>query len=828
MAKALKTAALVVGAVALIATGVGAVALPGLAGALTIAGVSTGTLFLVSGGLTVAASLLQKTPKVTAAQTDRLSASVNPGAFRHTVLGQTAMPVEIRYEEWSGKDQEYCDWIVLHASHACEAIDEIWFETTMAWSRTTGVVGKYVGYFSVPHIVLEGSPANAFVLPSSKWNQNARLTGCAYSHWRFKLTGNGKKAESPFVSGLPSRITVIGRGAKVYDPRRDSTVPGGNGPMRADDQSTWRFTADDGVTIGENLPLQILRVVLGWRIRNPSTSVMKLATGSGVPPRRINLASIAIAANLADELVNRSAGGQEPRYHGAGVVSEGDDPKTTLDMLCTACCARFRDTGGKLSLVVAHNDLAAAATEDGLNDDDVVGAFTWDPDAALEATPNVVRGKYVDATTNSLYQLIDYPEIRLPSLDGQDRIFPLDLGVVESPSQAQRIAKQVLQRKQYPREFSAPFDIRAWKYGVGDVVPFTFAALGFDRALFRVKDQELGQGGVCNMTLTVENAAIYAWDADDAAPVKPAEPIVYDSRNNPLILAIDEAATTAEWDAVTDPNGTKPDNNADVTGEHTSADTNAVGGKPASEFVKSITDLETVTIPAVNAAVAQFDARITAAADEAAAAIADANVKIAAANDRVTAAQSALDQAVANLSSEIARAQGKDEELSQRIDSLVVDGGGYDDTSVRALIERAETVRADGDRALAEQIDRVVTSYQGLNSATNARITETAQALASADEAIARHATEIESRASTSGGNLVPNSSLSTLDGWVFTYNPGGASEISLNGAGTPFMIGGIENNLTLHRSSPGAGLCSEAQSAPFAVREGSSVQLYA
>ncbi len=586
MAKALKTAALVVGAVALVATGVGAVALGGLAGSLTIAGISTGTLFLVSGGLTVAASLLQKTPKVAASQTDRLTASVNPGAFRHTVLGQTAMPVEVRYEEWSGKDQEYCDWIVLHASHACEAIDEIWFETTMAWSRTTGVVGKYVGYFSVPHIVLEGSPANAFVLPSGKWNQNARLTGCAYSHWRFKLTGNSKKAESPFVSGLPSRITVIGRGGKLYDPRRDSTVPGGNGPMRADDQSTWRFTTDDGVTIGENLPLQILRVVLGWRIRNPSTYVMKLATGSGVPPRRINLASIAVAANLADELVNRSAGGQESRYHGAGVVSEGDDPKTVLDMLCTACCARFRDTGGKLSLVIAHNDLAAAATEDGLSDDDVVGAFTWDPDAALEATPNVVRGKYVDATTNSLYQLIDYPEIRLPSLDGQDRIFPLDLGVVESPSQAQRIAKQVLQRKQYPREFSAPFDIRAWKYGVGDVVPFTFAALGFNRALFRIKDQELGQGGVCNMTLTVENAAIYAWDADDAAPVQPAEPIVYDSRNNPLILAIDEAAMTADWPTITGEG--KPDDYADVTKDHLPDAWAEFTGMPAKQVVDDL------------------------------------------------------------------------------------------------------------------------------------------------------------------------------------------------------------------------------------------------
>ncbi|WP_031392934.1 hypothetical protein [Sphingomonas sp. STIS6.2] len=743
MAKALKTAALVVGAVALVATGVGAVALPGFAGALTVAGISTGTLFLVSGGLTVAASLLQKTPKVPASQTDRLSASVNPGAFRHTVLGQTAMPVEVRYEEWSGKDQEYCDWIVLHASHACEAIDEIWFETTMAWSRATGVVGKYVGYFTVPHIILDGSPANAFTLGSGKWNRGARLTGCAYSHWRFKLTGNSKKAESPFVSGMPSRITVIGRGAKLYDPRRDSTVPGGNGPMRADDQSTWRFTTDDGVTIGENLPLQILRVVLGWRIRNPSTGTLKLATGSGVPPRRINLASIAIAANLADEMVNRSAGGQEPRYHGAGVVSEGDDPKTVLDMLCTACCARFRDTGGKLSLVVAHNDLAAAATEDGLNDDDVVGAFTWDPDAALEATPNVVRGKYVDATANSLYQLIDYPEIRLPSLDGQDRIFPLDLGVVESPSQAQRIAKQILQRKQYPREFSAPFDIRAWKYGVGDVVPFTFAALGFDRALFRIKDQELGQGGVCNMTLTVENAAIYAWDADDAAPVQPAEPIVYDSRNNPLILAIDEAATTAEWDSVTDPTGTKPDNNADVTGEHTSKDTNAVGGKPADAFLEELAaaqayqnDLNNNIIPAINAAVTGAGERIEAVSSQANAAVAEAD-------RRIAEAQTKLDRAVLDLAAEIDRTQGVAEDLTRRVDAIAAGGTGPNGEDVQALIERIDLVRADGDSALATAIQNVATAYEGLDAATNSRIADQAIALSDARRSIAQRIEEV-------------------------------------------------------------------------------------
>lgn len=586
MAKAIKIAgAVVIGAGLILATG-------GIAAGFTLGaalGAGSGVLGLSIGGLILAGSTIATLggaldrPKVPQVQNDRLYAQLNPREFRKTVLGQTALPVDVRHEEWEGSSQEWCRWIVGHASHGIDGVDEIWFGTEMAWSATTGVTAKYRGYFFVDAIVLEGTPANALAL-SNQWNGTRHLTGCAYSAWRFKTTGNSKKADSPFSGGPPSRITVIGRGAKLYDPRRDSTVPGGNGPMRADDQSTWRFVTDDGVTIGENLPLQILRVALGGRIRNPLTGEMRLATGSGVPKRRINMASFIVAANLADERVNRSAGGTEPRYHGACVLSEGDEPRTWFDMLCTACNARFRDTGGKLSIDIAHNDFAAAATDDGLTTDDVVGPHRWEPDASLEAIPNIVRGKYVDASAPSLYQLIDYPEIRIASLDGVDRILSLDLGAVESVSHAQRIGKQVLQRKQYPRTFTAPFDIRAWKYPVGALVPFTYAPLGFKRVLFRVREQELGQGGECVMTLSYEHASFYAWDADDRAPVMAADPIVYDNRNNPLILAIGDAARTAEWDQVTDPTGRKPQDNATVGAPIGTK----IAGRPAENVIADI------------------------------------------------------------------------------------------------------------------------------------------------------------------------------------------------------------------------------------------------
>jgi len=406
MAKALKVAALVAGVAGLaIVTGgaglfafagVGSTIGAGIAAAGAIVGVSAGTLLAVSAGLGAAAALLTKPPGVTESQTGRLTATIEPRAFRKEVFGSTAMATDVRYEEYHGSKQDYCSWIVCVASHACTSIDEIWLNDELAWTAAGGAQGKFAGFLSVPHLTLEAGSGDNYTFATGKWNGSHRLTGCCWLHLQFKQTKNGK-TESPFTGGPTSRMTIIGKGAPLYDPRHDSTVPGGSGPMRFDDQSTWAWSIG-GVELGENLPLQILRRLIGWRIRNPETGQMKLALGSGLPRKRIDLGSFIVAANLADEQVARSAGGTEPRYHGAGVVSEGDDPSTVISMLCGGCCGRFRDTGGKLSLVIAHNDLAEAALDDGLNDADVIGAFTYDPDPAPEATPNIVRGRYVDPT----------------------------------------------------------------------------------------------------------------------------------------------------------------------------------------------------------------------------------------------------------------------------------------------------------------------------------------------------------------------------------------------------------------------------------------------
>jgi len=487
-------------------------------------------------GLTVAGTLLTpKAPKIPNAQRDRLYSTIDPGTPRKMALGgPTALANDIRYEEWSGTNQDYIDRIVCVASHEIQSVDEIWIEDRQAWTLGGGVTSTFSGYLTVT-IRTVGTSANTISINGgATWGSAQRLTGCAYIHLQFKTTGNTKTAESPFASSIPQRVTIIGNGAKLYDPRLDTTA-GGSGAQRADDQTTWTWTS----TTGNNPALQILYYLLGWKIGG------KLAIGRGIPYARIDMASFIAAANLCEEAVSLAVGGTEQRYRSYGVISEADAPSAVLEVLLASCAGTLRDVGGQLSLSILHNDLASPVAA--FTDDDVLGAFNWQGQKGLDESFNQIRGKRTDPSANSLYQLVDYPAVTLTSPDGLERIHTFDLAMVQSASQAQRLAKQELQRAQYQGVFSAEFKATAWKCKVGDVVTLTFSARAFSAKLFRVTAQTVRMDGVVNMEMREENAAIYAWSAEETAAVTPAAPSVFDPLNSPLIQGISAAALTIRY-----------------------------------------------------------------------------------------------------------------------------------------------------------------------------------------------------------------------------------------------------------------------------------------
>jgi hypothetical protein len=510
---------------------VAAVAIPIIGPAIGLSALAASAIAL---GASAVGSAIKTSRAASAAALSRLTLSFNPEADRKIVFGETAMATDVLYQEASGTDQEFIDIIVAVAAHKVDAITEIYSEDKLMWSSAGGVASGYTGYLSID-IVTEGTRTNGIPINGgSIWNADCTLTGCAYVKLRVKRTGVTSKASSPFAAGIPGRMTIKGRGMPVYDPRRDSTA-GGSGSHRANNQATWQY-ADGATPLGNNHALQTLTYLLGWKVGGV------LSVGAGVPPARLAMADWIAAANVCDEAVSLASGGSHRRYEGAGVFGDSDAPTTVLEVQCRHMNANLRDTGGKIGIRMAINDTAGDLVT--FTEDDLQGGYDWQPCSALQDSYNVVRGKWTDPSTASLYQMVPYPAQSVTPPDGINRPVQIDLPMVQDATRAQRIARQILMRGQYKGTFSAIFGPRAWACEVGQPVRLTLPGIGASAKLFRVVSQELkvinsdgDAQAVCPMTLVEEDPAIYAWSSGDASAVAAAvAPVSYLPSSQPFLL----------------------------------------------------------------------------------------------------------------------------------------------------------------------------------------------------------------------------------------------------------------------------------------------------
>ena len=70
-------------------------------------------------------------------------------------------------------------------------------------------------------------------------DSNHRHRGCAKTVIRCELLSGH---EDKWESRSPGVITAVVRGKKVYDPRADTTFPGGSGAQRLATPSTWAWS----------------------------------------------------------------------------------------------------------------------------------------------------------------------------------------------------------------------------------------------------------------------------------------------------------------------------------------------------------------------------------------------------------------------------------------------------------------------------------------------------------------------------------------------------------------------------------------------------------
>lgn len=292
MSKALKIVGTIVAVVAIAATAVATFgASLGISATLVATAAAVASYAAIAAGVIGLAASFVKPPGFTRSG-NPLAFSTNPQSGLPIGFGRTRMSgLRIHGETTDGfADKVQNDVlgfaVLLSAGGNIEGIDSFKADkAAVTFNSGTGqAVGSYNGFMS-QKVSLGGSTALSLTLGSGSmpgWTSAHKLSGMAHALWMLRFDSKGEF----YQAGVPEP-EWIGRWTKVYDPRLDSTYPGGSGSCRAGVESTYVWS--------RNGALQALTWAIG-RFQNGKRTV-----GIGAPVANIRVADFVEAANVADE-----------------------------------------------------------------------------------------------------------------------------------------------------------------------------------------------------------------------------------------------------------------------------------------------------------------------------------------------------------------------------------------------------------------------------------------------------------------------------------------------------------------------------------------------
>lgn len=328
------------------------------------------------------------------------------------------------------------------------------------------------------------------------WTSDHRLRGIAYVAALFETPEGelaGEKFQEAFPTGEPT-LGVIG-GVKLYDPRKDSTN-GGSGSHRMNDPTSWEFS--------DNQRLACLDW-LTWR------------DGYAKDWSRIDWSTWVPQINMADDAIALKAGGTEPRYRIATIVSL-DEPKSRV-------LRRILDAGDQQLFMTAAGLIGSR------------GGIWQAPTVSLDATALIetqfthgvpAMDRCNEFQLSAMLPSHDYAEVDLaPWSNESDPEFtagivrrqPLQLSQVPSNGQAQRLAKIRMAKMNPDWSGSIRTTFKALDALGASVINLSFDELDVPADSFDGPFLVNGKIGFLSdrtgMTLTVSSIdpACYDWDA---------------------------------------------------------------------------------------------------------------------------------------------------------------------------------------------------------------------------------------------------------------------------------------------------------------------------
>ena len=352
MSKILRTVGQIAGAVATVASFI-----PGAQG---IAAVAAGVSAVTSAG----AQLLAKPPAARGSATNVVIASDAPSPY---VMGRTFSAGILRHDVGYGGrvskvENPYRLMVLVHSvAGPIDGFESFSLDHSAVSFSGSAATGYYADYL-YRDTQLGAQPESTALTPNWSgapgWGASYKLSGKAATLLNLKFDKDGKR----FATGVPAPGEVL-TGVTAYDPREDSTRPGGSGSQRADDESTWTYS--------DNVALHALTYALGRHIDG------LLTFGCGISPDGIDIDTFTDWANVCD--LNG--------WVVSGIIYEPGSRRENLANIMAAGSGRIAFRGALLSV---NYDAARVA------------AGTIGPDDLADGPVRIVPMKSVQARINGI------------------------------------------------------------------------------------------------------------------------------------------------------------------------------------------------------------------------------------------------------------------------------------------------------------------------------------------------------------------------------------------------------------------------------------------
>ena len=453
------------------------------AAVLVVVGAVTANPGLIALGISIGASaLLQKKPAGTQGG-DPTRWKADPFAGIPYLIGRTLTAGNIVYRRTHDSNNRYETFVtVLSGAGPIQSIDAFFANrTTVTFDGSGNAIGPYRNQIRQNWQLGAAGAAALAVLAGSPpgWTASSKLSGMAASMMSFTYDS---KANPPFTSEISP--AWIAKGVKVYDPRLDSTYPGGSGSCRALDESTYVWS--------ENPALHGLTWCLG-RWQNG-----KRVLGMGAPIASIDVAAFVEAANIAD------ANGWKA---GGVVYSRPDTGWTVLKSILQACSARPVKFGGRISCLINTPRVSLAT----ITDADIVGECSLAATQPRRSRINGVLPRYRSEAHD--WQVVAADLVQVSSYvtaDGDERTKDIEYALVQDATQATRLAAYDIANSRELGPGTFPLKPYYLNFRPGDCVTINSVETGAVKMLIENRDLD-PDTGIVTFTTNSETDAKHSF-----------------------------------------------------------------------------------------------------------------------------------------------------------------------------------------------------------------------------------------------------------------------------------------------------------------------------